>query len=256
MVILYTKNNKVVYQATQGIKQLSPILKTLFGGKKRLKTYGSVFAIHGETSKVNQYSQDWKRTMVIGDYDLCLQEDEVTTRVYNVEATPSVLQRVKQSQWQDEELRTLWNRLINEIQVGDQPEPQNSQSNHENLGDPKIQLLSNQLKALQVELRKNNEEIKMLRETVQHSWKHLSTAVHAASSIQQVAQLLLDKTRNKPQQLKVPNTDENETSPGKHSNKRKRESDSPSQNKKQNTQKAAVSYRSTINTTMYRTLLL
>ncbi|KAL5775666.1 hypothetical protein ACOSP7_013223 [Xanthoceras sorbifolium] len=142
------------------------------------------------------------------------------------------------------------------IQVGDQPEPQNSQSNHENLGDPKIQLLSNQLKALQVELRKNNEEIKMLRETVQHSWKHLSTAVHAASSIQQVAQLLLDKTRNKPQQLKVPNTDENETSPGKHSNKRKRESDSPSQNKKQNTQKAAVSYRSTINTTMYRTLLL
>ncbi|KAL5773598.1 hypothetical protein ACOSQ2_013522 [Xanthoceras sorbifolium] len=70
------------------------------------------------------------------------------------------------------------------IQVGE-PEPQNSQSNHENLGDPQIQLLSNQLKALQVELRKNNEEIKMLRETVQHSWKHLSTAVHAASSIQQ-----------------------------------------------------------------------
>ncbi|KAL5838964.1 hypothetical protein ACOSQ4_011572 [Xanthoceras sorbifolium] len=57
--------------------------------------------------------EDWKRTMVIGDYDLCLQEDEVTTRVYNVVATPSVLQRVKQSQWQDEELRTLWNRLIN-----------------------------------------------------------------------------------------------------------------------------------------------
>ncbi|KAL5837092.1 hypothetical protein ACOSQ3_014261 [Xanthoceras sorbifolium] len=144
-VILYTKNDKVVYQATQGMKQLSPILKTLFGGKKRLETYGNVFAIHGETSKVNQYSQrdlnlrqrrwieymedydfnlqyhpgkanvvadalsrkshgilanlaleDWKRTMVIGDYDLCLQEDEVTTRVYNVVATPSVLQRVKQ----------------------------------------------------------------------------------------------------------------------------------------------------------------
>ncbi|KAL5831551.1 hypothetical protein ACOSQ4_016905 [Xanthoceras sorbifolium] len=144
-VILYTKNDKVVYQATQGMKQLSPILKTLFGGKKRLETYGNVFAIHWETSKVNQYSQrdlnlrqrrwieymedydfnlqyhpgkanvvadalsrkshgilanlaleDWKRTMVIGDYDLCLQEDEVTTRVYNVVATPSVLQRVKQ----------------------------------------------------------------------------------------------------------------------------------------------------------------
>ncbi|KAH7570961.1 hypothetical protein JRO89_XS05G0230800 [Xanthoceras sorbifolium] len=58
-------------------------------------------------------SEDWKRIMVIRDYDLCLQEDEVTTRVYNVVATPSVLQRVKQSQWQDEELRTLWNRLIN-----------------------------------------------------------------------------------------------------------------------------------------------
>ncbi|KAH7569619.1 hypothetical protein JRO89_XS06G0213100 [Xanthoceras sorbifolium] len=124
------------------------------------------------------------------------------------------------------------------IQVGE-PEPQNSQSNHENLGDPKIQLLSNQLKALQVELRKNNEEIKMLRETVQHSWKHLSTAVHAASSIQQVAQLLLDKTRNEPQQLKDPNTDENEPSPGKHS-KRKREPDSPSQNKKQNTGNRSV----------------
>ncbi|KAL5772694.1 hypothetical protein ACOSQ2_012618 [Xanthoceras sorbifolium] len=144
-VILYTKNDKVVYQATQGMKQRSPILKTLFGGKKRLETYGNVFAIHWETSKVNQYSQrdlnlrqrrwieymedydfnlqyhpgkanvvadalsrkshgilanlaleDWKRTMVIGDYDLCLQEDEVTTRVYNVVATPSVLQRVKQ----------------------------------------------------------------------------------------------------------------------------------------------------------------
>ncbi|KAH7567480.1 hypothetical protein JRO89_XS07G0080000 [Xanthoceras sorbifolium] len=40
-----------------GMKQLSPILKTLFGGKKRLETYGNVFAIHGETSKVNQYSQ-------------------------------------------------------------------------------------------------------------------------------------------------------------------------------------------------------
>ncbi|KAH7576990.1 hypothetical protein JRO89_XS01G0187700 [Xanthoceras sorbifolium] len=53
--------------------------------------------------------------MVIGDYDLCLQEDEVTTRVYNVVATPSVLQRVKQSQWQDEELKTLWNRLINDM---------------------------------------------------------------------------------------------------------------------------------------------
>ncbi|KAL5773861.1 hypothetical protein ACOSP7_011418 [Xanthoceras sorbifolium] len=51
--------------------------------------------------------------MAIGDYDLCLQEDEVTTRVYNVVATPSVPQRVKQSQWQDEKLRTLWNRLIN-----------------------------------------------------------------------------------------------------------------------------------------------
>ncbi|KAL5842968.1 hypothetical protein ACOSQ3_013571 [Xanthoceras sorbifolium] len=127
------------------------------------------------------------------------------------------------------------------IQVGE-PEPHNSQSNCQkmNLGDPKIQLLSNQLKALQVELRKNNEEIKMLRETVQHSWKHLSTAIHAASSIQQVAQLLLDKTRNEPQQLKVPNTDENETSPGKHSNKRKRESDSPSQNKKQNTGNQSV----------------
>ncbi|KAH7534689.1 hypothetical protein JRO89_XSUnG0002900 [Xanthoceras sorbifolium] len=64
-------------------------------------------------------------------------------------------------------------------------EPQDSQTNHENLGYGKLQLLDNQLKEIQVQLRENNEEIKRLRETVKRSWKRLSTVVHAVSSIQQ-----------------------------------------------------------------------
>ncbi|KAL5773591.1 hypothetical protein ACOSQ2_013515 [Xanthoceras sorbifolium] len=74
-------------------------------------------------------------------------------------------------------------------------EPQDSPTNHE-----KDQLLENRLKEIQVELRKNNEEIKILRETMLRSWKLLRTAVKkngvfAAPSIQQTAQHLLEKKR-------------------------------------------------------------
>ena len=57
--------------------------------------------------------EDWKRTVTIGDFDLQLCDDGYRAYVCNLVATPSLVQQVKQSQWQDEEFRRIWNQLQN-----------------------------------------------------------------------------------------------------------------------------------------------
>ena len=47
-VTLITKNGQVVYQANQHVIRPSPILKSSIRGRRRLETYGSLFALEGE----------------------------------------------------------------------------------------------------------------------------------------------------------------------------------------------------------------
>ena len=47
-VILLTKNGPIVYQASQFAIRPSPVLRSLLGGRRRLETYGSLFAMDGE----------------------------------------------------------------------------------------------------------------------------------------------------------------------------------------------------------------
>ncbi|KAL5582686.1 hypothetical protein UlMin_015128 [Ulmus minor] len=49
--------------------------------------------------------EDWLRSRKILDYDLQYYEDFNKAFVYNLVATPSLLERVKQGQWQDVDLR-------------------------------------------------------------------------------------------------------------------------------------------------------
>ncbi|KAK3188908.1 hypothetical protein Dsin_028469 [Dipteronia sinensis] len=91
-----------------------------------------------------------------------------------------------------------------------------SESKQENVGDIiKNQLLDNQLNEIKVELRKNNEEIKKLQETVQKSWERVRTEVvksfgdHAASIFKKAAQDLLEiKRKEEAQQLNTTTSDE------------------------------------------------
>ena len=48
--------------------------------------------------------EDWSRSRTIMDYDLQYYEDYNKAFVYNLVATPSLLEWVKQGQWQDEDL--------------------------------------------------------------------------------------------------------------------------------------------------------
>ena len=48
-VMLLTMNGQVVYQANQHVIRPSPILKTSIRGRRWLETYGSLFALEGET---------------------------------------------------------------------------------------------------------------------------------------------------------------------------------------------------------------
>ena len=57
--------------------------------------------------------EDWKRTIIVEDYDLQYYEADDVALAYNVTATPSLLQHAKETQWQDTELREIWNRLQN-----------------------------------------------------------------------------------------------------------------------------------------------
>ena len=55
--------------------------------------------------------ENWKTYVTIRGFDLqfCLEGDRAY--VCNIVATPSLIQQVKQGQWQDEELRKIWNQF-------------------------------------------------------------------------------------------------------------------------------------------------
>ena len=46
-VSLYTKNNQIVYQASQNAIRPSPILRSFLGGRRQLETYSSLFIVDG-----------------------------------------------------------------------------------------------------------------------------------------------------------------------------------------------------------------
>ena len=54
-VTLITKNGQVVYQASQCAIRPSPILRSFIGGRRRLETYGSLFALEGEMGTGDHY---------------------------------------------------------------------------------------------------------------------------------------------------------------------------------------------------------
>ena len=53
---LYTKNDQIVYQASQHAIKSSHILQSILGGKGRLETYSSSFAIEGDVGTRIDYS--------------------------------------------------------------------------------------------------------------------------------------------------------------------------------------------------------
>ncbi|PON86514.1 hypothetical protein TorRG33x02_177080, partial [Trema orientale] len=61
--------------------------------------------------------EDWKNSVTIGDYNLEYRESGKTACISNIVATPSLLQTAQQSQWQDQELRAIWNQLQNGEQL-------------------------------------------------------------------------------------------------------------------------------------------
>ncbi|KAL5565844.1 hypothetical protein UlMin_029008 [Ulmus minor] len=61
--------------------------------------------------------EDWSRSSTIVNYDLQYYEDCIKAFVYNLVATPSLLERVKQGQWQDEDLREKWRQIQNNEQL-------------------------------------------------------------------------------------------------------------------------------------------
>ena len=61
--------------------------------------------------------EDWKRIVIIEDYDLQYYETDDVALVYNITATSSLLQHAKETQWQDAKLREIWNRLQNSEQL-------------------------------------------------------------------------------------------------------------------------------------------
>ena len=55
--------------------------------------------------------EGWKRASTVEGYDLQYYEDKNVAIVYNIIATPSLLHNAKETQWQDVELREIWNKL-------------------------------------------------------------------------------------------------------------------------------------------------
>ena len=68
------------------------------------KTYGILASLALE---------DWKRSTTMADYNLQYHESDNVALVYNITATPSLLQHAKETRWQDVELREIWNKLQN-----------------------------------------------------------------------------------------------------------------------------------------------
>ena len=63
------------------------------------KTYGTLACLAFE---------DWKKKIMIADFNLQYYEGEEIACIPNIVATPMLLQHVKQRQWQDEKLRLIW----------------------------------------------------------------------------------------------------------------------------------------------------
>ena len=63
--------------------------------------------------------------MTVMGYNLEYYKSDGVTLVCNVTAAPSLLQHAKETQWQDAELREVWNKLQNDAQ------PDGWSTNHE-----------------------------------------------------------------------------------------------------------------------------
>ena len=61
--------------------------------------------------------EDWKRSTSVVGYELQYNDSDGVTLVYNVTATTSHFQHAKETQWQDVELREVWNKLQNSEQL-------------------------------------------------------------------------------------------------------------------------------------------
>ncbi|XP_024030590.1 uncharacterized protein LOC112094279 [Morus notabilis] len=57
--------------------------------------------------------EDWKQSEIVGNYDLQYYEDSNQAMVYNLVSTPTLIQQVKQNQWQDSHLQGIWTRVQN-----------------------------------------------------------------------------------------------------------------------------------------------
>ena len=68
--------------------------------------------------------EDWRR-VTIADFNLQYYEDNERAFLFNVIATPTLIQKVKQGQWHDEGLRRVWEQIQNGEQLdGWQIEPE------------------------------------------------------------------------------------------------------------------------------------
>ena len=61
--------------------------------------------------------EDWKIVVFNEDYDLQCYENDDVALIYNVIAKLSLLQHAKETQWEDAELREIWNKLQNGVHL-------------------------------------------------------------------------------------------------------------------------------------------
>ncbi|PON42269.1 Flotillin family [Parasponia andersonii] len=82
-------------------------LETLYRATKKLCFSEEFWKPRGALATL--VFEDWKNSVVIDDYNLQYFENEDVAYLRNIVISPSLLQTVQQSQWQDRELRTTWN---------------------------------------------------------------------------------------------------------------------------------------------------
>ncbi|XP_024022411.1 uncharacterized protein LOC112091906 [Morus notabilis] len=61
--------------------------------------------------------EDWNRLATNESFNLQCYEDSYKACVFNIVATPTLIQLVKQGQWHDEELGEVWNQLQSGEQI-------------------------------------------------------------------------------------------------------------------------------------------
>ncbi|XP_024020452.1 uncharacterized protein LOC112091328 [Morus notabilis] len=74
--------------------------------------------------------EDWNRLATVGSFDLQYYEDSYKACVFNIVATLTLIQLVKQGQWHDEELGEVWDQL----QSGKQIEEWQVKADHQRPG--------------------------------------------------------------------------------------------------------------------------